>query len=54
MGRYLYLIVRVSQIETRILNIRGIVDIQNTALNGVEDNCVLGPYEVPVFGGVSE
>lgn len=46
-----YLIVRVSQIETRILNIRGIVDIQNTALNGVEDNCVLGPYEVPVFGG---
>lgn len=49
-----YLIVRVSQIETRILNIRGIVDIQNTALNGVEDNCVLGPYEVPVFGGVSE
>lgn len=48
------LVIRISQIETRILGIRGIVDVENTLLNGSGENCVLGPYEVPVFGGVSE
>ena len=47
------LVVRVSQIETRILGIRGIVDIADTALNGRKENFTMGPYEVPVFGGVS-
>lgn len=48
-----YLIVRISQIETRILGIKGVVDVGNTKLNGVTDNLTLGKYEVPVFGGVS-
>jgi len=48
------LVVRISQIETRILGIRGIVDVEDTMLNGHGENCTLGPYEVPVFGGVSE
>lgn len=47
------LIVRVSQIETRILAIAGVVDITQTSINGRGENLVLGKYEVPVFGGVS-
>lgn len=49
-----YLVVRVSQIETRLLNIKGIVDIANTKLNGISENLTLGKYEVPMFGGASE
>lgn len=48
-----YLVVRISQIETRLLSIKGIVDIADTKLNGASDNLTLGKYEVPVFGGVS-
>lgn len=48
------LIVRVSQIETRILGIKGIIDVEDTTLNGSDENCILGLYEVPIFGGVSE
>ena len=48
-----YLVVRISQIETRLLGINGIVDIGSTKINGVSDNLTLGTYEVPVFGGVS-
>ena len=47
-----YLTVRKSQIETRLLSIKGIVDIQNTAINGVGTNLVLGRYEIPMLGGV--
>lgn len=47
------LIIRVSQIETRILGIKGIIDIRGTTLNGVEENYTMGPYEIPVLGGVS-
>lgn len=49
-----YLIVRISQIETRILGITGVVDIQGTLLNGQEENCILGAYDIPVLGGVCE
>lgn len=44
------LIVRISQIETRILGIKGVVDISDAALNGSPANLALGAYEVPVFG----
>jgi len=46
-----YLIVRVSQIETRILGIPGIIDIRDTLINGSGENMTLGAYEIPVFGG---
>ncbi|MCI8361542.1 MAG: phage tail protein [Clostridiales bacterium] len=46
-----YLVVRISQIETRLLGLKGIVDIDGTELNGASDNLTLGKYEVPVFGG---
>lgn len=47
-----YLVVRVSQIETRLLNIKGIVDVRNTKINSSEDNLTLGKYEVPILGGI--
>lgn len=46
-----YLVVRVSQIETRLLAIPGIVDIGNTRINNKADNLTLGKYEVPIYGG---
>lgn len=49
-----YLVVRVSQIETRILGVQGVVDITNTQINGDTDNLTLGKYEVPILGRVSE
>ena len=47
------LVIRISQIEVRILAITGIVDIQNTKLNGQQQNIELGPYEIPVLGEVT-
>ena len=47
------LVVRVSQIENRLLNLDGVLDIANTTVNGVEDNLVLADDELPVFGGVT-
>ncbi len=46
-------IIRVSQIETRILGIKGIVDVSNTQINDLEANLMLDTYEIPVIGGVS-
>lgn len=48
-----YLTVRLSQINTRLLGIKGIVDVANTMLNGLRENIALGEFEIPVFGGVS-
>lgn len=48
-----YLVVRVSQIESRLLNIPGIVDVENTRINGAEGNLTLDSFVIPVFGGVS-
>ena len=47
-----YLIVRVSQIDTRILGIKGVVDVGNTTINGSGDNLVLGEYQVPVLDSI--
>ena len=47
-------VVRISQIETRILQIEGIVDIQNTKINNSASNLTLTEYQVPIFGGVSQ
>lgn len=48
-----YLVVRISQIETRLLGIKGIVDIDSTKINGISNNLTLGKYEIPIFGGAS-
>lgn len=49
-----FLIVRISQIETRFLDLPGIVDIANTTLNGVAQNLTLGADEIPVRGDIHD
>lgn len=44
-----YTVVRISQIEARILDISGIADIFHTSINNKEENLMLGPEEVPMF-----
>lgn len=45
------LTVRSSQIDARLLDIIGIVDIQNTYVNGVK-NFTVSEYQIPILGGV--
>lgn len=44
------LIVRVSQIETRLLDLAGILDIENTSINGVAGNLVIATNQIPIRG----
>lgn len=46
-------VVRISQIESRILAIKGVADITDTTINGSTGNLTLGKYEIPVIGGIS-
>ncbi|WP_400194604.1 baseplate J/gp47 family protein [Lysinibacillus telephonicus] len=46
------LIVRISQIETRILGVNGVLDIQNTLLNGGSLNIELDKEAIPIRGVV--
>lgn len=46
------IVVRISQIETRLLSIKGVLDIGGTKLNGAEENLVLTELQIPVLGGV--
>ncbi len=45
-------IVRISQIESRLLTIQGISDIGNTRINGDTVNLELNKYQIPVYGGI--
>lgn len=47
------LIVRISQLESRILDCEGVVDIANTTLNGSTSNLVLAENQIPVRGTVN-
>ena len=47
------LIVRISQIETHLLELPEILDIQNTTLNGSDKNIALKSEEIPVRGTVN-
>ena len=44
------LIVRISQIEIRLLSISGIIDISNTSINGVKQNFILDTDNIAVRG----
>lgn len=46
-------IVRISQIESKLLGIKGIVDIANTRINGSANNLTLGNYDIPIMGAVT-
>lgn len=45
-------IVRRSQVEARLLNITGIVDVLKTRINGKEENLLLSGNQIPVIGDV--
>lgn len=46
------IIIRISQIETRILGIEGVIDVGNTEINGVAENLVLESDEIPIRGEI--
>lgn len=46
------IIIRISQIETRILGIEGVIDVGDTEINGVAENLVLESDEIPVRGEI--
>ena len=48
------LVVRISQIESRILEVAGVLDIMNTRINASTENLTLTPVEIPVVGEVTE
>ncbi len=48
-----YTVIRISQIETRILGIKGVVDIEDTKINDGASNLTLTEFQIPVLGGVS-
>jgi uncharacterized phage protein gp47/JayE len=47
------IIVRISQIESRFLNLAGVVDITGTTLDGIAANKTLGVNEIPERGVIS-
>lgn len=47
------LIVRISQIESKILQVDGVVDVSGTTLNGSDSNLYLTKYQIPVRGSVN-
>lgn len=50
----IYLIVRISAIENVLLDIKGLIDIANTKLNGVAVNMALDTDAIPALGIVSK
>lgn len=46
------LIVRVSQIETRLLSVNGVLDVTDTTINGSNGNITLEKQQIPVLYGV--
>lgn len=46
-------IVRITQIENRLLNIEGILDVADTKINNVASNLSLDFAEIPVLGGIT-
>lgn len=47
------LIVRIAQIETRLLAIEGIIDISGTSINDDASNLTLTIFQIPVLGSVT-
>lgn len=47
------LIVRIRQIESAILDVKGVLDIADTKLNGNAENIQLGIDEIPIRGEIS-
>uniref|UniRef100_UPI004025FC09 baseplate J/gp47 family protein n=1 Tax=Dialister hominis TaxID=2582419 RepID=UPI004025FC09 len=48
------LVIRISQIEARLLSINGLEDVSNTRINGLPGNLTLEPDELAAVGSISE
>lgn len=46
------MIVRIAKIESAILNVDGVIDIRDTALNDVAENVILDAYSIPIRGNL--
>lgn len=46
-------VVRISQIEARIMNVDKVLDVTGTKINGTADNCTLTAYQIPILGVVT-
>lgn len=46
------LVIRIAQLEARMLTVPGVVDVSQTTLNGSPGNLVLGSEQIPVLGEV--
>jgi uncharacterized phage protein gp47/JayE len=46
------LVVRISQIENRILNLDGVLDVTDTTINGVAENLLVARENLPMLGEV--
>lgn len=46
------LIVRISHLESAVLEIAGVVDVMNCTVNGESSNIMLGDDEIPVLAGI--
>lgn len=47
------IVVRISQIETRLLDLTGVLDIENTTLNGLAQNFIVPADNIPIRGAVT-
>lgn len=47
-----YLVVRLSFLESRALNGKGVLDVQNTKINGLGQNCILQENQIPILGKI--
>lgn len=47
-----FITVRTLKVNEAIASIEGIIDVENTALNGIEENLLLDPNEIPVKGAI--
>ena len=45
-------VVRIAQIEAKILAVNGVLDINGTTINGLGENLTLTNFEVPIMGGM--
>lgn len=46
------MVVRIAQIEAKILSVEGVLDVTNTTINGSSSNLILDYKKIPLFGGV--
>jgi uncharacterized phage protein gp47/JayE len=46
------LVIRISQIENRLFNIEGVLDVISTTINGVEENLSVNREKLPMLGEV--